>query len=64
MSADSGIDCVGCGLPIPLKRLLAMPLAELCVDCQTRQDVPPIRPEQIPEAMADVEMEADQIWGQ
>jgi RNA polymerase-binding protein DksA len=27
-------DCLGCGEPIPLKRLLVQPAAELCIECQ------------------------------
>jgi DnaK suppressor protein len=27
-------DCLECGTPIPIKRLLAQPAAELCVACQ------------------------------
>ena len=31
-------DCLECGEPIPLKRLLAQPAAELCVACQHTQE--------------------------
>jgi DnaK suppressor protein len=31
-------DCLECGEPIPLKRLLAQPAAELCVVCQHTQE--------------------------
>lgn len=57
------MNCVGCGAEIPDKRLRAMPLTEFCVECQAKDDVPPITPEQIPDALADVEIEVDQVWG-
>jgi DnaK suppressor protein len=31
-------DCLECGTPIPIKRLLAQPAAELCVACQQAQE--------------------------
>jgi DnaK suppressor protein len=31
-------DCLECGEPIPIKRLLAQPAAELCVACQQAQE--------------------------
>jgi len=31
-------DCLECGTPIPIKRLLAQPAAELCVACQQVQE--------------------------
>jgi DnaK suppressor protein len=31
-------DCLECGEPIPIKRLLAQPAAELCVACQHAQE--------------------------
>lgn len=33
-------NCGDCGDPLPFKRLLAMPWAELCVECQTAKDGP------------------------
>lgn len=32
--APASRDCVGCGEPIPAKRLRALPAARLCIDCQ------------------------------
>ena len=52
--------CIGCGIEIPAARLRAMPLAEFCVACQPEPK--PIRPEQIPDAMAEAEIEAGQLW--
>ena len=31
-------DCLECGTPIPIKRLLAQPAAELCLACQQAQE--------------------------
>ena len=31
-------DCLACGEPIPIKRLLVQPAAKLCVACQHEQD--------------------------
>jgi DnaK suppressor protein len=31
-------DCLECGTPIPIQRLLAQPAAELCVACQKAQE--------------------------
>src|SRR5262245_18896604 len=36
-------NCEGCGGPIPQARLDAMTGATLCVDCQGKNDVPPVR---------------------
>ena len=32
--ALKGRDCVDCGLPIPIQRLRAVPLAVRCINCQ------------------------------
>ena len=55
--------CVSCNREIPPERLRAMPLTELCVKCQARQDVPPITPDRILEAMATVEIDPSEMWG-
>ena len=54
--------CLSCGIEIPAARRAAMPLAEFCVECQP--EPPPIRPEQIPDAMAEPgEIELGEAWG-
>ena len=55
--------CVSCGGEIPPERLRAMPLTEFCVECQAADDVPPITPDRIPEAMATVEIDPSEMWG-
>lgn len=61
MSGNSGIDCVQCGLPIPLKRLLAMPLAEFCVKCQPEPRL--LTDVDVPDAMAVVEVDLSEVYG-
>ena len=53
--------CLSCGIEIPAARRAAMPLAEFCVECQP--EPPPIRPEQIPDAMAEVEIDLSEVYG-
>ncbi len=31
-------ECIGCHEPIPIERLIALPFASYCVDCQTRRN--------------------------
>lgn len=49
--------CLTCGVEIPPARLRAMPLAEFCVRCQALDDVPPIRPEHVADALAESEID-------
>jgi len=50
---DYGI-CLGCGDPIPAKRLRAVPWARYCVSCQERSASPPF-----PGESAQMELPAD-----
>lgn len=54
--------CLTCGVEIPPERRAAMPLAEFCVRCQAKDDVPPIGLEHVPDAMAESEIEPGQMW--
>jgi hypothetical protein len=45
-------ECENCGHDIGHRRLVAVPDATLCVRCQAREDVPPIRAHQLGEALA------------
>lgn len=53
--------CLTCGVEIPPERVAAMPLAEFYVACQPEPK--PIRPEQVPEAMAVVEIDLREMLG-
>lgn len=55
--------CLTCGTEIPPERRAAMPLAEFCVKCQTLDDVPPIRPEHVADAMAESPIDLSEMWG-
>lgn len=53
--------CLSCGADIPPERLAAMPDAVYCVECQPEPE--PLRAWNVPEAMAEIEIEPDQVWG-
>jgi DnaK suppressor protein len=38
-------DCLGCGKPIPKKRLNAIPYASLCIQCQSKSEAQRRKPE-------------------
>jgi len=38
-------DCLGCGKPIPKKRLNAIPYASLCIQCQSKSETQRRKPE-------------------